>query len=85
MISKLFYSFRIFIGYFILITSFLFMIMWNFSLWLIYGVIGFNNWSEFLFCTGFSIVSAIILFLIDVLCSKVLPSNFNNLCSIFFE
>lgn len=83
--EKIIVLFRCLIGYSILISSSIFLLMWNFGLWLIYAIEGFSKWSDFFGCLGFSVLSILIMLLIDILCTKILPKNFDNLRSILFE
>lgn len=59
-------------GYGILISVTLFILFWNLNLLIVYAIKRFDNWWEFIGFVIFIMVSLLVLWLVNLVCSKIL-------------
>lgn len=62
-----------------------FVISWDIGLLLIYGCLGFSNIVDVVGTLIFLVLSIVSLWVLDLICTKILPENSLNLRSIIFE
>lgn len=76
---------RSIVGYFVMGLFTAFIVSWDIGLLLLYGCLGFSNLLEVVGTIMFLGVSFVALWVLDLICTKILPENSLNLRSIFFE